>query len=276
MPSTWLFHSYKGGTGKTIISLNVSLELATHGNKVVLFDFDFLGPSLYTIFENPKQCFLNGSFYGPEELQDSLIEVGHIEGVSPGSLRVGLANPEPVEINRLARLDKHQHRESFSKILRSQETLYDENVDFVIIDSGPGFRMDTANAFMISDVAGFILKTTESDIKGTERVLKSFLGAFASEKLQGLILNRVVHLEAKPWKAIEEDHQVSTGRNIFVEKTRELAERYNVPIFAEVPCLCDIGRGDLPNSVIVTKYHNHPFAESIRSIIDAMKGGVDQ
>jgi len=268
LPSTWLFHSYKGGTGKTLISLNVSLELARQGNRVVLFDFDFLGPSLYAVFENPRERYLNDAFYGAQELRDCLIEKQEIKGIEPGSFRVGLANPEPVEINRLARLDKNQHRESFGKILRSQEDLYSEKTDFIIIDSGPGFRMDTANAFMISDVAGFILKTTDSDIKGTERLLKSFLGAFASEKLQGLILNRVVHNTACPWTGAE--HQVHTGRNVFVEQTRELAERYNVPIFAELPCLCDIGRGDLPDSMIVTKYDNHPFTQGIRVIISGM------
>ncbi len=270
---TLLFHSYKGGTGKTLISLNTSLELARQGNKVVLFDFDFLGPSLYTVFKNLKQVYLNDTFYGTRDLNDCLIEAD-LDGINPEMLRIGLANPEPVEINKLVRLDKHQHRESFSRILRSQEALYEEGVDYIIIDSGPGFRMDTANAFMISDVVGFILKTTDSDIKGTERLLKSFLGAFASEKVQGLILNRVVHISARPWDDITEEHQVSSGRNIFVEQTRELAAQYKVPIFAELPCLCDIGRGDLPDSVIITKYDNHPFAQSIRNLIKAMSRKV--
>jgi len=44
-------HSYKGGTGKTLLSVNLAAMFADRGKKTCLLDLDFRAPSLCVIFK---------------------------------------------------------------------------------------------------------------------------------------------------------------------------------------------------------------------------------
>ncbi|MEJ2724265.1 MAG: P-loop NTPase, partial [Deltaproteobacteria bacterium] len=56
-------HSSLGGTGKTVIAVNLAVILAKKGFKIAILDLDFRAPSLATVFsegfETPVKCWLN-------------------------------------------------------------------------------------------------------------------------------------------------------------------------------------------------------------------------
>ena len=61
-------HSYKGGTGKTMISVNLSLELAKE-HKVLLIESDFWMPCFNHIFTYQKPKNYYNDFYNIEKIE---------------------------------------------------------------------------------------------------------------------------------------------------------------------------------------------------------------
>jgi MinD-like ATPase involved in chromosome partitioning or flagellar assembly len=63
-------HSYKGGTGKSYLAVNLATLYAMQGKKVCLLDLDFRAPTLHMVFE-PKnlKCQLNEVLKEPRPLK---------------------------------------------------------------------------------------------------------------------------------------------------------------------------------------------------------------
>lgn len=276
-----MFHSYKGGTGKSLISTNVAGALVNQGKKVAIFDFDFLGPGLFSSFQSAvassgkqKIHYLNDLFFKNNsnlEIEDILIDISR-EVDPPGSkFYVALANPEPAEINNLSRLSRNHHMEAFKKILTVQDYLLNElGIDYLIIDAGPGFRFDVANAMLISDVIVSVMKPSEPDVAGTKHLLQS-ISAFIGGRIQGLVINREVHQHASPgvYNTSPDDVQLlKSHQEEMVEDILNYTRDINVSLFGTIPCLCDISRGENNVKIITQEYPDHYFSKCIYEIID--------
>src|SRR6266704_5963326 len=67
-------HSYKGGTGKTLISANLAVLLSKMGKKVCLLDYDFRGPSLHILLKTRPKRWLNDYLKGNCTVDEVLTE----------------------------------------------------------------------------------------------------------------------------------------------------------------------------------------------------------
>jgi chromosome partitioning protein len=70
-----VFHSYKGGTGKTTIAANVSAVLAKKGSRVLLLDLDVYAPSLHSYFDIEPNRWINDFLLESAELKDVIVDV---------------------------------------------------------------------------------------------------------------------------------------------------------------------------------------------------------
>jgi flagellar biosynthesis protein FlhG len=77
MTLTVTVHSLRGGTGKTLISVNLAAFLVKLGYRVILIDLDLGAPSLqtYVKLENLPQARINDYFSDQAKLDQVLIDI---------------------------------------------------------------------------------------------------------------------------------------------------------------------------------------------------------
>ncbi len=258
--ATICFNSYKGGTGKTMTSVNLAATLAQE-HKVALLDFDFLGPAFFSIFENPKDRFINETIFGNTEIKDILIPYEHELIKNGGELVVAIADPKPQSIQSLNLLTKDDFKAALDRTLEMQVNLEEDlGFEYIIIDTGPGLTRDVANAIFISDVVALVMKPTMSDLEGTKLVVDAMIKGYATDKIVGIIFNRALH---KNWQQHDPLPCADSDYNHIVDEASSFSETDNIPIFSWIQCLCDIARSQT-DRLFVLNYPDHPYTISIQ------------
>ena len=238
-------HSYKGGTGKTLFSVNLAATFAKHGKKVCLFDLDFRAPSLSTIFKvENAECWLNDYLNGTCEINKVLI---NLDG--NGKFFVGLANPATEAIREMSAKDRKWEMRALGRLLSLRNTLLnDKEFDYLIFDTSPGLQYSSINAIVTADLVVVATTSDRSDVDGTRRMLRKLYNLF--EKKTGLVLNKVLDSASKSKK----EEMYSKVKSI-----------YQVPMLGLVPCFCEILRAE-GNHIFVEDKPDHPFTKIVEEI----------
>jgi MinD-like ATPase involved in chromosome partitioning or flagellar assembly len=247
-------HSYKGGTGKTLLSVNLAASFAKHGKKVCLFDLDFRAPSLFTILKvENAECWLNDYLNGKCDIKKVLLDLSsRIQG--NGKFFAALANPATEAIRDMSAKDRKWEMRALGRLLSLRNTLInDQEFDYLLFDTSPGLQYSSINAIVAADFVVVATTSDRSDVDGTRRMLRELYNLF--EKKTGLILNKVLDPTSKSKK----DEMHSKVKTV-----------YQVPLLGLVPCFCEVLRAE-GNFIFVQDKPNHPFAK----ILDEMAKKID-
>src|SRR5208283_4318520 len=172
-------HSYKGGTGKTLLSVNLAATFAKAGKKVALFDLDFRAPSLFSILkaENVEYYFndyLNESCEAEKVLLDLSSKVP-----GGGKLYAGLANPATEAIRDMSAKDRKWEMRALGRLLALKKTLLEtKKFDYLILDTSPGLQYSSINAIVAADFVVVATTGDRSDVDGTKRMLAELYNLF--------------------------------------------------------------------------------------------------
>jgi MinD-like ATPase involved in chromosome partitioning or flagellar assembly len=243
-------HSYKGGTGKTLLSVNLAAALAKKGKKICLFDLDFRAPSLATLLkvENAEH-WLNDYLNGTCEIDKILVDLSERFHIN-GKFYVGLANPATEAIRDMSAKDRKWEMRALGRLLSLRTSLINEkSFDYLVFDTSPGLQYSSINAIVSSDLVVVATTFDRSDIDGTKRMLRELYDLF--EKKTGIVLNKV--LEAS--KSSKE------------EMRTKVKDVYQVPLLGIVPCFCDILKAG-GDTIFVSEKPEHPFTKILDEVTD--------
>jgi MinD-like ATPase involved in chromosome partitioning or flagellar assembly len=248
------FHSYKGGTGKTSLSVNVAAQMALNGKNVVIADFDLRAPSLFSIFPQVPRNYVNDFLNGECTFDDVLMEIGNdiLPSSSEGHLRVALANPDSGAIQHMQYQGRKYQYQALQRILKmKRDLLINQDVDVLIFDTSPGINYSALNVLSVSDAIILVSRTDENDIEGTRQLV---LGTYSQMAKFGtfplLVINRSI---------------VGTDQEV-IRIGKMFATEFDIPLLQAVACYCEIA-SEGGRSLQVAKKPNHGFTTSIRELV---------
>lgn len=243
-------HSYKGGTGKTLLSINLAVTLAKHGKKVCLLDLDFRAPSLSTLLNVEKvEHWLNDYLNGVCDIEKILIDLSD-RITCQGKFYVGLANPSVEAIRDMSSKDRKWEMRALGRLLSLRNSLLDaKNLDYIVFDTSPGLQYSSINAIVSADIVIVATTLDNSDVDGTRRMLRDLYDLF--EKKTEIVLNKIMY-----------EDSLRSGR----EKLQTLIkETYEAPLLGVIPCFCDISRAE-GKIIFVHEKPEHPFSKILNEI----------
>jgi septum site-determining protein MinD len=247
-------HSYKGGTGKTLLSVNLAATFAKQGKKVCIFDLDFRAPSLFSILklENVETWF-NDYLNNTSDINKVLVDISsRIPG--NGKLYASLANPATEAIRDMSAKDRKWEMRALGRLLSLRNTLLnDQKFDYLVFDTSPGLQYSSINAIVAADFVVVATTGDRSDVDGTKRMLRELYNLF--EKKTGLVINKVLDSSSKAKKD---------------EMNAKIQSIYQVPLLGIVPCFCEILRAE-GNYIFPVDKPDHPFTK----ILDEMAKKIE-
>ncbi|MFX0122559.1 MAG: ParA family protein [Candidatus Hodarchaeota archaeon] len=256
---TITFHSYRGGVGKTLLSVNTSVKLAILDKKVCLIDFDLRAPSI--------QSYLPSDSLIEESNKKTLTEflVGNIE---PGDVLISTKIPNfdcvlsGIEVLQQpkvrTKLTQHGEGRILAKLFEFIRYCSSQNYDFLIIDCMPGITFRSLDALVVSDKVMIVTRPVKSEIKGLNLLISE-----CYSKLEGVefyaIMNQIEYREDISFEPNPKDVRVAE-KNIQIIWENLSNNPNSIPIrpiysFRRIPFVTE--------RIYVLKEKNHSFSQDI-------------
>jgi len=282
-------HSYKGGTGKSTISSNLSASLAKKGLTAVLLDVDVYAPSLQDYFQWQPKKSINDYLFENANIDEVIHDLspvldkfssndGEQSESSKGKLLVAFSSTSKDEIYKLdgAVRQEGSKIQLLRKFLMLREEIVSKyNADFVIIDTSPGIRYWSINSLAIADTILLSLKLDGIDLKGTRLLAREIYDSLTKLGTKSyLLLNRAAGYCLPPNLAGEQTSATQEMFNNTVDNQSAVISKLNADIgmdtILSIPCYCDI-QFDSNEFLTALRYPDHPFAGKIDALIEKLK-----
>ncbi len=163
-------HSFRGGTGKSNTTANVTALLAAKGLRVAVVDTDIQSPGIHVLFgmhEGSTTHSLNDYLWGLCEIRDAALDVTEtLKQYQPDLSGRVFVIPSSIKAGEIAKILREGYdvgllNEGFHRLIE------DLNLDVLMIDTHPGLNEETLLSIAISDSLAIILRPDQQDYQGT-------------------------------------------------------------------------------------------------------------
>jgi MinD-like ATPase involved in chromosome partitioning or flagellar assembly len=227
-------HSYRGGTGKTLLSTNLAAAYSRK-EKVCLLDYDLRAPSLLNMFnvKDPK-LWINDFLNGDCEIDECIYE-------AQPNLFVGFANSNSEAIRDMMGKSRSWETGALSRTISLKDALDKKGFKKLIFDTAPGMIYSSINAVIGSDVVALVMRMDAPDILGTKEMAKGVYELL--EKPTFVVVNMILPPQRE-----------SVGP--VLEKT------FGKQTLAYIPCQCDV-RGFIARGKEILIDEKLEYAEAV-------------
>lgn len=243
-------HSFRGGTGKSNTTANISALLAMDGFRVGVVDTDIASPGihvLYNLDESEMVHSLNDYLWGKCTIEEAAHDVtGHVGGEIKGQIFLIPSSIKAGEIARILRegYDVGLLNDGFRDVVEKL------NLDYLLIDTHPGLNEETLLSIAISNALVIILRPDSQDYQGT---------AVTVDVAKKLDVPKMLMLVNKVPSQFDLD-DVRTR----VEQTYGATVAAVLPHSDEMMTLASSG-------IFSIRFPDHPVTKGLRSLVDQLK-----
>mgnify|MGYP000672148950 CR=1 FL=1 len=249
---TVAFHSYRGGTGKSTLAANFAAEVALRGQRVGLLEFDTLSPGLKVMFDvemPPRKRYLNDLLCGEGTVEEAVLDLTSTlnNGFDRGLGRLFLlpASHRGEDIFKLLRDGYNAHQ--CVEVIKNFQEQFD--LDFLFIDTHPGFEEDTLIALTASDMVVIVLRMDEQD----------YFGARIAVDISKTIGKRLYLL----FNMVPYELSNSSEACLLINGIKKFLE---TPVIGVIPFYRDV-LAATGRRLFVVDRRNHPFSLAINNIV---------
>jgi MinD-like ATPase involved in chromosome partitioning or flagellar assembly len=243
-------HSFRGGTGKSNSTANLSVLIAQRGYRVGVIDTDIQSPGIHVIFGRPPSSFhrsLNDYLWGRCPIADAAYDVtaSAIGKADPDADRPRIfLIPSSLNTGEIARILREGY--DVAKLNDGIHELCDAlRLDYLLIDTHPGVNEETLLSIAVSDCFLLVLRPDNQDFQGTSVTV---------ELARRLNVERILVMLNKVPDTLDRTmlrEQVESG--------------YKAPVVGMLPLNSEIA--ELASSgIFVNRFPQHPFARELAGV----------
>jgi septum site-determining protein MinD len=243
-------HSFRGGTGKSNTTANLSALLAKQGFRVAVIDTDIQSPGIHVLFNLGKDDLkntLNDYLWGKCEIQAAAHDMtDKLDADIKGKIFFIPSSIDTDEIVRILRegYDVGLLNDGFQSLIRELE------LDYLIIDTHPGLNEETLLSVAVSDKLIVILRPDQQDFQGTAVTVDVVRKLDVAELM--LVINKM-----------PEDFDFDTVR-------KEVEEKYASTVAAILPHSNEMMK--LASAGIFSlRYPEHEITKKLEGVVERLK-----
>jgi septum site-determining protein MinD len=240
-------HSFRRGTGKSIMTANIAALLAVEGRRVVVLDTNLESPSLHILFHLDEEEIthsLNQYLWGQCTIHETLYDVTARLGAQvSGQVLFVPASTHVTDIKRII----HEGYDAGILNYGCYEIIDKLGIDILLIDTHAGLNAETLASISIAHTLAIILRLDKQDYQGT-----------------GVMVDLANKIDIPPQRLLVVN-EVPLSYDPAVVKS-ELEKSFNCEVVTVLPHSVEL-MALASDHIFALTYPDHPLTDKLKQVV---------